>query len=427
MRALNQRRGVATRRSFFEHARNALGVLGLAAGRRLQASEKVSFDEAGADYYEKLGVTKIINAAGTYTILTASIMPPSVQAAVARAAKNPVRLLELQTKAGEYLAKKLQCEAAMVTSGASGALTLGTAACIDVTNNAPIQAVPTQVGQLKNEVIIQKAHRYGYDHAIENCGTRFIEVETLTDYERAFSEKTVMAHFFNAAEGGQISREDWIRVAHQHRVPCFNDAAADVPPVSNLWNYTKMGFDLVTFSGGKGIRGPQNAGLLLGRRDLIRAAAATNNPFDEGVGRGLKVAKEQIVGMVAAVDWFLQQSDDAMQAEFRRRAEAIADYLRTSPTMKFRIVVPAVANHVPHLFLTYDQHRVRIAPLEVAEQLRKGTPSIELNPSTGRREGSKGIQSDENTIVVGVWMMQPGEEMIVARRLRHVLSTAVRG
>lgn len=414
----------ATRRNFFERAKNLLAVAGLATGPS-QAQEPHKGDEPGEDYYEKLGVRKIINAAGTYTILTASIMPSSVQAAVVRAAKHPVRLLDLQTKAGEYLAKKLQCEAAMVTSGASGALTLGTAACIDVMNNAPIQAVPVEVGHLRNEVIIQKAHRYGYDHAIENCGARFVEVETVADYEHAFTGKTVMAHFFNAAEGGQIGREDWIRVAHQNNVPCFNDAAADVPPISNLWNYTKMGFDLVTFSGGKGIRGPQNAGLLLGRKDLIAAAAATNNPFDEGVGRGLKVAKEQIVGMVAAVDWFLEQSDDAMQAEFRRRAERIAAGLRDIPTIRCRILVPEVANHVPHLFVTYDQQRVRISPLEVADKLRKDKPSIELNPSTGRREGSKGIESDENTIVVGVWMLQPGEDLIVARRLREVLSKAV--
>ncbi|MBV9265127.1 MAG: selenocysteine synthase, partial [Acidobacteriaceae bacterium] len=298
------------------------GLMALWSKNHTDASEAPQSHAPAEDYYEKLGVKKIINAAGTYTILTASTMPPSVQAAVAIAAKHPVRLLELQQKAGEYLARCLRCEAAMVTAGASAALTLGTAACIDVLNNAPIQSVPVKVPDLpKNEVIIQKAHRYSYDHALENCGARLIEVESPDDYQNAFSNRTVMAHFFNAAEGGQIRREDWIRVAHQHGVPCFNDAAADVPPISNLWNYTQMGFDLVTFSGGKGIRGPQNAGLLLGRKDLIAAAAATNNPFDEGVGRGMKVAKEQIVGMVAAVDWLLSQSDEAMQAEFQRRAD----------------------------------------------------------------------------------------------------------
>jgi L-seryl-tRNA(Ser) seleniumtransferase len=410
--------------------RTRRGFVGLTTGLLanhalpLRAADRPKDVSEAEDYYDKLGVTKIINAAGTYTVLTASIMPPSVQAAVNGAAKHPVRLLELQAAAGEYVAKRLHCEAAMVTAGASSALTLGTAACIAVMNNSPAHAVPMQVSNLKNEVIIQKAHRYGYDHALENCGIRFVEVESMQDYAQAFTNRTVMAHFFNAAEGGHISREDWIRVAHEHRVPCFNDAAADVPPISNLWNYTKMGFDLVTFSGGKGIRGPQNAGLLLGRRDLIVAAAQTNNPFDDGVGRGMKVAKEQIVGMVAAVDWFLSQSDDEMQAEFQRRADRIAGHLKDIPTLQTSVVLPEVANHVPHLLIRYDQQRVNIAPLEVAEKLRKGSPAIELNPSTGTKEGASGLHSDENTIVVGVWMLQPGEDMIVARRLHEVLSKA---
>jgi L-seryl-tRNA(Ser) seleniumtransferase len=415
----------STRRVLLGRAASLLGVMPFAVEGEHAAPHREVEKTPGEDYYEKLGVTKIINAAGTYTILTAAVMPPPVQAAVALAAKHPVRLLELQNKAGAYLASRLQCEAAMVTAGASSALTLGTAACIAVMNNAPREAVPSKVPDLlKNQVLIQKAHRYSYDHAIENCGAQFVEVESLDSYERAFNEHTVMALFFNAAVKGEISREEWIRVARQHGVPTFNDAAADVPPISNLWNYTKMGFDLVTFSGGKGIRGPQNAGLLLGRKDLIAAATATNNPFDEGVGRGMKVAKEQIVGMVAAVDWFLAQSDESMQAEFQKRAERICAELKTIPTLQSNIVVPQVANHVPHLLLRYDQQRVKIAPLDVAKQCREGTPSIELNPSTGRREGSAGLLSDENTIVVGVWMLEPGEDEIVGHRLHQILSSA---
>lgn len=415
-----------TRRNILGCAGSLAGAMALSGSKTIDAAARSEQDHAGEDYYDKLGVTKIINAAGTYTILTASTMPPSVQEAVNKAAKHPVRLLELQKKAGEYLAQRLKCESAMVTAGASSALTLGAAACLDAMNDANVQSVPMKVGDLKkNEVLIQKAHRYSYDHAIENCGARFVEVETLDDYQKAFTDRTAMAHFFNAAEGGQIGREDWIRVAHQHNVPCFNDAAADMPPISNLWAYTQMGFDLVTFSGGKGIRGPQNAGLLLGRKDLIAAASATNNPFDEGVGRGMKVAKEQIVGMVAAVDWLLSQSDEAMEAEFRRRADRISGELKKIPTIEAEIVVPAVANHVPHLLLRYDQSRVKVSPKDVAKQLREGTPSIELNPSTGSRHGSAGLHSDENTIVVGVWMLEPGEDAIVARRLREVLSSAI--
>jgi L-seryl-tRNA(Ser) seleniumtransferase len=409
----------ATRRNFFSWTRNALAATGLVGAAPIAAEAA-----AGEDYYAKLGVTKIVNAAGTYTALTASIMPPSVQAAVAEAAKHPVRLAELQQKAGEYIARRLKCEAALVSAGAASALTLGTAACMTVGNRAAAAQLPLDVSNLKNEVIIQKGHRYGYDHSISICGIQFVEVETLEQYEQAFTPRTVMCHFFNAAEQGQISREQWIAVAHRHGVPCFNDAAADVPPISNLWNYTQMGFDLVTFSGGKGLRGPQNAGLLLGRKDLIEAASWSNSPHDETVGRGMKVAKEQIIGMVAAIDWYLSQTDEGMQTEFRHRAERIAAVLKDVPTLTHEIVVPPLANAVPHLVIRYDQARVRKTPLEVWQILREGSPAIELNPSTGRKPASAGMPGGEDMIVVGVWMLQPGEDLLVGRRLREVLLKA---
>ena len=411
-----------TRRGFLGWANATLAGIGLSSRQANAASTRHASE--GEDYYDKLGVTKIINAAGTYTALTASTMPPSVQAAVAKAAKHPVRLAELQKAAGEYLAKQLKCEGAMVTCGAASALTLATAAAMTHGNRASMHSLPTDVAGLKNEVIAQKGHRYEYDHAIRNCGAKFVEVVTLADYEAAFNERTVMTNFFNAAEHGEISREDWVRVAHAHNVPCLNDAAADVPPISNLWNYTQMGFDMVAFSGGKGMRGPQNAGLLLGRKDLIAAAVENNSPHSDTVGRGMKVSKEQIVGMVAAVDWFLSQTDAGMEAEFRRRADKIAAQLKGIPTLESSVVIPNVAaNVVPHLILRYDSQRVKIRPLEVMAELRRGTPSIELNPNTGRKAGA-GLPSDENTIVVGVWMLEPGEELIVARRLKEVLGKA---
>jgi uncharacterized pyridoxal phosphate-dependent enzyme len=415
-----------TRRNFFERINMALTGFVFTQALPFQEAGAIHQPLTGAvDYYDKLGVTKTINAAGTYTYLTGATMPPSVQAAVAQAAKHPVYLEDLQKAAGEYLARQLRCEAAMVTAGAASAITLATAACMTMANGSTAShAMPTDMIGLKNEVIVQRAHRYDYDHALRNCGIRFVDVETLQEYESAFTPNTVMCHFFNASEAGKISRENWIRVAQSHGVPCFNDAAADVPPISNLWNYTHMGFDLVAFSGGKGIRGPQNAGLLLGRKNLIGAATKNNSPFDDVVGRGMKVAKEQIVGMVAAVDWFLSQSDAEFEAEFRRRANRIAAALRDIPTLKSEIFIPPIANNVPHLLIRYDQQRVKISPKEVARQLHAGTPSIELNPATGSAEGSAGIPNDANKIVVGVWMLEPGEDVIVARRLREVLTKA---
>ena len=412
------------RRTFLGH-----GTYGLLAGSAAlctvpELAAKSATSNKGLDYYQKLGVTPLINAAGTYTVLSASTMPDQVQAAIALAAKQPVNLNELHDAAGEYLAKRLHCEAALVSAGAAAALVVGTAACVTMGNDAAVLNIPTDMGGLKNEVIIQKTHRYGYDHAIRNCGTRFVEVETLAQYEQAFSERTVMTHFFNAGEG-KISREDWVRVAHNHNVPCFNDAAADVPPISNLWNYTQMGFDLVTFSGGKGLRGPQCTGLLLGRKNLIEAARKNNSPNSNTVGRGMKVAKEEIVGLIAAVDWFLGQDDAAMEAEYRKRAELIASHLKNIPTVQTQIFIPEVAaNHVPHLLITYDQNRVKIVGSEVMSKMRAGKPRIELNPSTGGAPASAGLPGGPNTIVVGVWMLQSGEDQIVGRRLREVLEEA---
>jgi L-seryl-tRNA(Ser) seleniumtransferase len=185
-----------------------------------------------------------------------------------------------------------------------------------------------------------------------------------------------------------------------------------------------MGFDLVAFSGGKGLRGPQCTGLLLGKKDLIEAAMKNNFPYSTTVGRGMKVGKEEIIGLVAAVDWFLCQDEKAMQAEFQKRAERIASQLKGIPTVQTQIFVPPTANHVAHLLITYDQDRIKITGKGVQEKLRQGSPRIELNPSTGGGPAMPGLPSGDNTIVVGVWMLQPNEDVIVARRLREVLQKA---
>lgn len=392
----------------------------------LEAAQPEHGVPLGKDYYATLNLTPFINAAGTYTFLTASTMPAPVRAAVNRAALSPVNLIELQEAAGEYLAKRLHCEAALVSDGAASALTLSTAACITRGRDRAILNVPNDMGDLPNEVLIQRAHRYEYDHAIRCCGVKMVEVETLEDYDRAFSPRTTMAHFFNAAQGGQISREDWIRIAHKHGVPASNDAAADVPPKSHLWDYTNMGFDLVQISGGKGLRGPQNSGLLLGRKDLVAAAAMNNNPYSDTVGRGMKVSKEQIIGLVAAVDWFLGQDETAMRAKFQKRAELIAAAVQSIPSVKTQVFVPPVANNVPHLLITYDVKRLKLSAKEIQTELLQGTPSIALNPATGGNPGHllKGLPAGPNVIVVGVWMMLPGQASVVARRLHEVLSKA---
>ncbi len=417
-------RSLFTRRSFLRWSQSAMALLGAApivgVGTASKAFALPAASNSADDYYAKLGVETIINAAGTYTYLTAALMPPQVQRAVAQAALHPVRLKDLQQASGEYIAKKLRCEGAVVTSGASAALTLATAACIASANGTKPDQIPENVDRMKHEVIVQKAHRYEYDHAMLICGARIVEVVTLDDYKRAFTPNTIMTNFFNSAEAGEIDRKTWLDVAHQHNVPCHMDAAADMPPIENLWKYTGMGYDLVCFSGGKGIRGPQNAGLLLGKKHLTDLAAANNNPNSDAVGRGMKVAKEQIVGMVAAVDWLLEQNDEALEAEYMRRVDIIKQAVKDVPTLTASVNIPEVANHVPHLMLTYDPKVVGITPKQVQERLRQQRPSIELNPATGS-SGRFGSLSTENTIVIGTWMLQPGEAEIVGQQVRAVL------
>ncbi len=421
-----------SRRSFFRFSSSLAAGLGLAplvsSASDLSSVMTPPAVTEGEDYYAKLGVRTIINAAGTYTTLTAACMPPEVLAAVQKAALHPVRLRDLQQNAGEYIAGRLKCEGAVVTSGASGAITLATAACLQHSNNANILDMPQAIDGMKNQVIVQRAHRYEYDRAIYLCGARVTEVVTLDDYKRACAAgNAVMTNFFNAAEDedgvaatAQIGREEWLRVAHEYQIPCHLDAAADMPPISNLWKYTGMGFDLVAFSGGKGMRGPQNAGLLLGRKVLTDLAHANNNPGD-GVGRGMKVAKEQIVGMVAAVDWVLSHTEESMQGDYQKRADLIANAMKGIPSVKTETVVPKIANHVPHLLIRFDPTVTGMTTAQIVETLRNGTPSIELNPNTGQKP-NQGIPADANTLVVGVWMLQPGEDAIVGQRIRAALT-----
>jgi L-seryl-tRNA(Ser) seleniumtransferase len=335
-------------------------------------------------------------------------MPPEVMDAINYASKHYVMLDELQDRAGARIAKLLQCEAAMVTAGAASALTLGTAAVLTGVDRQKIADLP-DLRSMKSEVLIQKTHRVGYDHAVRNCGVRLVEVETREDLERAVNDKTAMMFFYNNQNTiGRIQDQEFVELGKKHGIPTFNDAAADVPPVENLWKYTKMGFDLVTFSGGKGIRGPQSAGLLLGRKDLIAAARLNAPPNGNTIGRGMKVNKEEIVGMLAALELYLAKDHAREQREFEKRAETIRGAAVSVPGVSAEVFVPPVANHVPHVRISWDPMVRAITPDGVVTALRDGEPSI-------------AIRSEGRSIVAGIWMMRPGEDKIVARRIRQVL------
>ncbi len=363
---------------------------------------------ASRDYFRELGVRPFINAAGTYTAMTASLMPREVFEAMEYASEHYVMLEELHDKVGARLASLLSCEAVMVTSGAASALTLGTAAVLTGTDRQKIVDLPHLDG-MKREVITQKSHRFGYDHAVRNCGVTIVEVETREELERAVNEQTAMMLFYNANNNvGQIRDEEFAQLGKKHGVPTLNDCAADVPPVENLWKYTKMGFDLVAFSGGKGICGPQSAGLLLGPKALIEAARLNGPPNSNSIGRGLKVNKEEMLGMLVAVELYLKRDHARERREFDARADTIRKASASVPGVKAEVFVPDVANHVPHIRISWDAASNRLTAASVVQAMRDGEPSI-------------GIRAEENTIVVGVWMMRPGEEQVVARRLRQVL------
>ena len=397
-------------------------MLGGATGV-LAATVSSDSPDASPDYYDKLGVTKLINAAGTYTELTSAVMPPPVRTAVAQAALHPVHLDELQQKAGAYVAQKLQAEGCCISCGASSAITLATAASVMAANNCQPLDIPSKIGTSqfpKNEVVVQKIHRYEYDVAMQICGIKIVDVVTLDDYKQALSPNAVMTNYFNAADAVGISREDWIAAAHEKGVPCHLDAAADMPPISNLWKYTGMGFDMVSFSGGKDIRGPQNAGLLLGKKKYTDLAQRNICPADS-VGRGMKVAKEQIVGMVAAVDWLLSQTDQGMEQESRDRMAVIIGMVKAIPTVQTSIMVPDLANHVPHLMINFDPDAIGASAHELRVRLRTATPCIELNPHTGSKTSSQGVPAQPNALVVTTFLLNPGEEFIVGQQIQKVL------
>src|SRR5258706_4117449 len=372
------------------------------------------------DFFRELGVRTFINAAGTHTLLSASLMLPEVVAAMSFAAKHFVDIEELQTAAGKRIAELIGCEAAMVTSGAAAALTIGTAACLTGEEPVYVRQLPDLNG-LKSEVIIQRAHRFLYDHAIRNCGVKFVKMETGAELENAISGNTAMMLFFNDNEPkGVISAEEFVALGKKHGIPTFNDAAADVPPTENLSKYLRMGFDLVTFSGGKGMRGPQNAGLLLGRKDLIKAARLNSAPNGDAIGRGHKVTKESILGMVVAVEMYLKRDSEAEAREWERRIKLLAGSLADIDAINLEIFIPPIANHVPHLKVTWDHDALKVSAVHIRQQLRAGSVSIEAIPNYSYEPST-----DHEEIRFGVWMMQTHEAEIAAQRLREVFRQAL--
>jgi seryl-tRNA(Sec) selenium transferase len=318
----------------------------------------------------------------------------------------------LEVAAGRRIAEMLKLPdgyTALVTSGAAAAIQSGLAGILTGDNEALIRQLPDLTG-MKSEVIIQKSHRNPFDHQLRNTGIKLIEIETRDEFRAAVSDRTAMMHFSNFANAsGQIKVDEWVQLGKQHNIPCMNDVAADTPPVSHLWDYANMGYDLITFSGGKAIRGPQCAGLLIGREKFVANALLNNSPHEDTLGRSQKVGKEEIIGMVKALELYLKQDHDALALEWQNRLEGISHELTKIPGVSTEFFVPDIANHVPHMRITWDS-RVPLEPKQVSKMLRSGKPSI----AVGGGEGRPGLSMSS-------FMLQPGEDQIVAQQLSKIL------
>jgi L-seryl-tRNA(Ser) seleniumtransferase len=395
----------SSRRKFLKtSATTAAAASGLATA----APAPLSSDAA---IYTRLGVRPLINGVGVVTHLGGSLMPREVVDAMEQASRHFVSLTELQKKVGARIAELLGAQAAMVTCGCASAITMGTAACVAMGDQEKLRRLPDTTG-MKNEIVQQKTHRGGYEQQMLLVGTKIIWVETREELERAINDRTAMMFFYNEMEPeGQIKRDEWIRVGKKRGVPTFNDAASDTPPVERLSQYIREGFDLVAFSGGKALRGPQCSGLLMGRKDLIDAAIPAISPY-ASIGRGMKVGKEEMVGLLAAVERYLKVDHDAEFKELDSRVRYMIETLSKIPGLTADRHVPPIANCIPHLRLTWTEDAFRFGAGKVVRDLMQGEPPIAIS------------QRGERLLHVSPWMMRPGEHEIVTKRLRDVFTAA---
>ncbi len=406
--------------------RGFLGTMGMIAGvvlapRKLFSSNraavgagtKLSGFGATGNPYEELGVTTVINCEGTMTMLGGSLPHPELETVMTMAGRHFVSIPELEVAAGNRIAQMLKLPegyTALVTSGAAAAIQSGLAGILTGGNESLIRQLP-DLTSMKSEVIIQKSHRNPFDHQLRSTGIKLIEIETVDELRTAVNEHTAMMHFSNFANAaGRIKVDEWVKLAKQYNIPCMNDAAADTPPVSHLWDYTNMGYDLVTFSGGKAIRGPQCAGLLIGRKEMVANALLNNSPHEDTLGRSQKVGKEEIVGMVKALELFLAEDHDALAKDWLARLELISGEITKVPGVSTSFFVPDIANHVPHMRITWDEARISLTPEQAQRLLRNSKPSIVI--SSG--EGQPGLSMNS-------FMLQPGDDKIVGVQLSQLM------
>jgi len=402
------RRELIQRLSTFPIVGGLLG--GLSVTSALASSAKKEAPKR--DLFKEFGVRTFINAAGTLTYMTGSLMHDEVLEAINYSAKEFCMLDELQDKVGEKIAKMVHSEAAVVTSGAFSGMTLGLAGILTGMDEKKVRELPhLEYTGMKSEVICQASHDIVYNQALTNTGCRIVIVETAEDVEKAVNERTALMHFLHIeSDKGKIQHQEWVALGKKYGVPTSIDIAADVPPVSNLWRFNDMGFGFVVISGGKAIRGPQSAGLLMGKKNIIAAARLSMPPRGFNIGRGMKINKEEILGMYVALERYINQDHDKEWKEWETKLALVDTAVKSIPGVSTEIHVPPLGNHTPTLRITWDNAKIKLTDKQLRENLRGGNPSIEVGGGTA------------NSVSVTVFMLKPGQEKTVASRLKEELS-----
>ena len=379
--------------------------LGLLGGKAAAANKAGQGDESlGRDYYQELGVKPFINAAGAYSALGGARMRPQVVDAMCYAATRKVKMRELHDAVGRRIAELTGSEAAMVTSGATAAMVLGTAACMTLGDEEKMRRLPDTAG-IRNEIIIQKKHRYTYDRALTVAGGHFVEVESAEDVRRVVNDRTAMMFFLKPTYlGDDIPAAQYVALAKELGVPSFCDAATTTPPGSNVVDGVSEGFDMICYSGGKGLRGPYSAGLLLGREDLVRYARSNGAPNDTSIGRGMKVSSEEYLGMLVALEASLGISEEAEFSYKRERFSNIIRQIENVPGVTTRIFVSESETNELYLDIDWDTGITNLDRQQFIDALRAETPAVEvrmLRFAGGRIHLSATVMDDGQDIVTG--------------------------
>ncbi len=379
------------------------------------------------DVYRRIGVRPFINGRGTWTYLSGSLELPEVRRAMEAAAHHFVDMFELQRAAGKRLAEISGAESGMVTSGAAGAMAAATAACMAGKDQARIWQLPDTTG-LKNEVVMLGG-RSAFDSVIRLAGVRLVLAHSHEELQAVINQKTTMV--YTTWRGERLEKA--VTIARKAGVPLLLDDAAGIPPFENLTLYARMGVDLYCFSGGKGLRGPQCSGLLLGRKDLIEAALANSSPWEGAVCRAMKVGKEEIIGALAAVEAWSRRDLAQLNRDWRKRVERIAALVETVPGVSTEIKIPKEGNSYPTLIVHWDERLFGLTIAQCDQQLREGEPRIEVltsnNPSLlsviqeGDPKDSR-AEKDRNELSIVSMTLEEGEDLIVGRRLREILNHA---